>query len=212
MGTLGALQNIRGAVEGPSLTGLKTAQEVATQVRVSPGRLEELANAMLVPHFRIDGGEPLFSPSSLKRYVQRHLTFICEGAPLPLYLRPVVLTPVRKEVPMALAAIQEQLCESPSVEIPPCVYFLIASGSVVYVGQTRSLAARLVQHMHSGKHWDRVLFVPLPEAELVRVEAYWIAALQPPLNQTVTSHRGLEDCRDRQSPSINQPLKGRKKE
>lgn len=129
------MQNIRGAVDGPSLTSLKTAQEVAGQVRLSITRIKELAAAMLLPHFRIDGGEPLFCPSSLKRYVRQHMTSVCEGAPLPLYLRPIVLTPVTKDLPFSLAAIQDRLCESPAVDIPPCVYFLIEAGAVVYIGK-----------------------------------------------------------------------------
>lgn len=184
MATQGALQNIRGAVEGPSLTGLKSAQEVAAQVRISATRLNELADAMIVPHIRIDGGEPLFMLATLKKYVSRHMASVCEGAPLPLYLRPIVLSPVRKEVPLSLAAIHERLCECPAVEIPPCVYFLIEGTSVMYVGQTRNLAARLLQHTHTGKRWERVLFVPVPVADLLQVEARWIAALQPPLNRS----------------------------
>lgn len=194
MGTREALQNIRGAVEGPSLASLKTAQEVSAQVRISASRLQELANAMIVPHIRVDGGEPLFIPTTLKRYVSRHMTSVCDGAPLPLYLRPIVITPVTKNVPLALAAIQDRLCECPAVEIPPCVYFLIESGSVVYIGQTRNLAGRLLQHTHDGKHWERVLFMPAPEASLLHVEAEWISALQPPLNrclQTKTERKSV---------------------
>lgn len=183
MGTRGALQNIRGAVEGPSLSGLKTALEVANLVRISPSRLLELADAMIVPHIRVDGGEPLFMLNSLKRYVSRHMASVCEGSPLPLYLRPIVLKRSTKQVPLSLAAVQDRLCECPSVEIPPCVYFLIEGEMVVYVGQTRALAARLLQHTQGGKRWERVLFMPIPAAELLRVEAEWIAALQPPLNR-----------------------------
>lgn len=113
MGTLGALQNISGAVEGPSLASLKTAQEVAEQVRLSVGRIRELAEAMLLPHFRIDGGEPLFCQTTLKRYVRQHLTVMCEGAPLPLDLRPIVFRPISQPVPAALAAVQDRLSDCP---------------------------------------------------------------------------------------------------
>lgn len=187
MGTLGALQNISGAVEGPSLSSLKTAQEVAEQVRLSVGRIRELAEAMLLPHFRIDGGEPLFCPTALKRYVRQHLTVMCEGAPLPLNLRPIVQRPLTQPVPVALAAVQDRLCDCPALDIPPCVYFLILAGTVAYVGQSRHLPSRLAQHLQDGKQWERVLFMPVPESELLRVEAQWIAALRPPLNKTSLS-------------------------
>lgn len=183
MGTMGALRNISGAVEATSLTSLKTAQEVAAQVRLSAGRILELAEAMLLPHFRIDGGEPLFSIQSLKRYVRQYLTTTYSGAPLPLNLRPVVLTPVTRNTPIALAAVQDRLFECPAMDIPPCVYFLVEADVVVYVGQSRSLASRLIQHNQAGKQWERVLFIPAPESELLRIEAQWISALQPPLNR-----------------------------
>ncbi len=187
MGTMGALRNISGAVEAPSLTNLKTAQEVAEQVRLSASRILELAEAMVLPHFRIDGGEPLFSVQNLKRYVRQYLTTTCAGAPLPLNLRPVVLTPITREIPLALAAVQDRLFECPAMDIPPCLYFLVQSDMVVYVGQSRGLTARMVQHSQTGKQWDRAFFMPVPESELFRVEAQWIAALQPPLNRTIVS-------------------------
>lgn len=184
MGMGGALQTISGAVESPSLASLKTAEQVAEQVRLSVRRIRELAEAKLLPHFRVDGGEPLFCPTTLKRYVRQHLTVMCEGAPLPLDLRPIVFRPVSQPIPAALAAVQDRLSDCPSIDIPPCVYFLIDSGAVVYVGQSRHLPSRLAQHTQGGKRWERVLFMPVPESELLRVEAQWISALQPALNRT----------------------------
>ncbi len=185
MGTLGALQNIRGAVERPSLGSLKTAQEVAGQVRLSVARVRELAEAMLIPHVRIDGGEPLFCVHSLKRYVRANMTEMFHGAPLPLDLRPIFLTPNTQALPLVLASIQDRLCDCQAVDIPPCVYFLIEAGAVVYVGQSRNLAARLLQHRQDGKQWDRAVYLPVLGSELFRIEAHWIAALQPPLNRTI---------------------------
>jgi hypothetical protein len=72
------------------------------------------------------------------------------------------------------------------------VYFLIEGTTVVYIGQTRNLAARLLQHTHTGKKWERVLFIPVPVAELLRVEAEWIAALQPPLNRCAVTRSEKE--------------------
>jgi hypothetical protein len=69
--------------DGPSLGSLKTGEEVAKMVRLSAARILQLSRAEVLPHFRIDGGEPLFSLPILKAYVRRHLTVACEGAPLP---------------------------------------------------------------------------------------------------------------------------------
>jgi hypothetical protein len=41
--------------------------------------------------------------------VRRHLTVKCEGAPLPLDLRPVVLKPVTQSIPMVLTMVQARL-------------------------------------------------------------------------------------------------------
>lgn len=70
--------------DGPSLGSLKTAEEVAKVVRMSAERILQLRRAEVVPHFRIDGGEPLFSVPIVKAYVRRYLTVECEGASLPL--------------------------------------------------------------------------------------------------------------------------------
>lgn len=179
-----ALYQVRGAIETPTLSSLKTAEEVATAVRMSADRLRELAEAQVVPHFRIDGGQPLFNLSGLKEYVRRYLTAVCLGEPLPLNLRPVVQQPpAPAAIPRALAEVQTRLCEAPSVECAPCVYFLVQAHEIIYVGQSRNLLARLAQHRTEGKRWDRVLYLPVPAECLLKVEAHWIRTLQPALNR-----------------------------
>ncbi len=170
--------------EGPSLGSIKTAEEVAKVVRISAERILQLSRAQVLPHFRIDGGEPLFSVPILKAYVRRHLTVECEGAPLPLDLRPVVLKPVTESVPIALSMVQERLRECPAIDVPPCVYFLIDGETILYVGQSCNLPARLVQHSQIGRQWERALFLPVPELELLRVETHWIRALKPSWNRS----------------------------
>ncbi|MDH5667770.1 MAG: GIY-YIG nuclease family protein [Nitrospira sp.] len=169
--------------DGPSLGSLKTAEQVAQLVRLPAERILELSRAQVLPHFRIDGGEPLFYPPMLKAYVREHLTLECPGAPLPLDLRPVVAMPVSREVPMALTLVCDRLREWPGLDQVPCVYFLVEDEMVRYVGQSRNLAARLAQHSDHGRRWDRVLFLPVPESELLRVEREWIRTLQPPWNR-----------------------------
>lgn len=86
--------------------------------------------------------------------------------------------------------VHDRLCEFPSTDVPPCVYFLIHEDRVLYVGQSRNLASRLAQHGQDGKRWERALFLPVPEANLLRVEAEWITAPNPPLNRTASRSRG----------------------
>jgi hypothetical protein len=169
--------------DGPSLGSLKTAEQVAPVVRLPAQRILELSQAQVLPHFRIDGGEPLFHIPVLRAYVRQYLTTECPGAPLPLDLRPVVVNPVVQVAPTALAMVQGRLCEWPGIDLPPCVYFLIAEETVLYVGQSRKLAARLAQHRDQGRQWERALFLPVPESELLRVEREWIRTLRPPWNR-----------------------------
>lgn len=161
--------------------GLKAAGEVAPAVHLSPARLLDLANARIVPHVRTDRGEPLFHLPQLRRHIARYLTEACPGAPLPLNLRPVVTDPVTIDVPLSLSLVKSRLAEYEPV--PACVYFLVGGQEVVYVGQSTKLPVRLQQHREAGKSWERVLYMPLPEAELAAVESAWIRALKPPLNK-----------------------------
>ncbi len=181
--SLPRLVHVEGAVQPPSLASLKPADEVAPAVLMTPERLRELAEARVLPHFRVDGGPPLFWPNSLKHYVRRYLTTECPGAPLPLDLRPVVLEQVKGEVPSALAMVRERLCAYPSLDHPPCVYFLLQDNQVVYVGTSRNLAGRLVSHRQEGKRWDRVLYLPAPRDQLHEIEAEWVKALKPRCNK-----------------------------
>ena len=177
------LHQVSGVIEHPSLSSLKTATEVAGAVRMSARRILELSEAQVLPHFRIDGGEPLFNLASLKAYVRQHLVDACAGAPLPMDLRPIVTGPVPTSVPTALAMVGQRLRECPVLETPPCVYFLIEEDAVRYVGQSRDLLARLAQHRHAGRQWERTLFLPVPQSELLCVEAHWIRQLRPPWNR-----------------------------
>lgn len=178
--------------DGPSLGSLKTAEEVAKMVRISAERILELSRAEVLPHFRIDGGQPLFSVPILKAYVRRHLTVECPGAPLPLDLRPVVLKSVQTSAPVALAMVQGRLHECPTMEVPPCVYFLISGETILYVGQSCNLLARLVQHSQTGRKWERALFLPVPESDLLKVETLWIRALKPAWNRSRFSKSAVE--------------------
>lgn len=177
------LHQVRGVIEGLTFSGLKTATEVAPHVRMVPRRLQELSDAQILPHFRIDGGEPLFQMQNLKQFIRRHLTTEFVGAPVPLNLRPIVFQRMAEPPPLPLAAVQDRLCEYPSCDLPPCVYFLISDSAVTYVGQSRNLSVRLAQHRQNGKSWDKVLYMPVLECDLLRVETEWIAALNPSLNR-----------------------------
>lgn len=185
---LASLVRVEGLAVKPAIQDLVPADEIAAAVCLKPGRLLELADARIVPHFRVDGGPPLFYLPSLKRYIRQYLTTEYPGTPLSLNFHPVVVEAPRSDVPRALAMVQDQLCEYR--EVPPCVYFLIQDHQVVYVGQSVNLPARLAQHRE--KHWDRVLYLIALKESLSQVESGWIQALKPPLNRVRSCGRSKE--------------------
>lgn len=56
-----------------TLANLKSPEQVATKLFLTPERLMQLADAELAPHYRIDGGEPKFSLSEIRDWVLEHL-------------------------------------------------------------------------------------------------------------------------------------------
>jgi hypothetical protein len=64
------------------------------------------------------------------------------------------------------------------------VYFLLDKGQVVYVGQTVSLASRILAHRKDKKQFDRVCFIVVPVNELISRESEYIKRFNPPYNRT----------------------------
>ncbi len=62
------------------------------------------------------------------------------------------------------------------------VYFLIDSGRIVYVGQSKSVFNRIGQHV--DKVFDSYAYVPCGPDALDRVESLYIHVLRPALNKT----------------------------
>ncbi len=66
--------------------------------------------------------------------------------------------------------------------LPPCVYFLIDSSQIVYVGQSTSLGLRIHAH-RTDKNFDKVLYMPIDEYRLLEVERFFIETLEPKYNK-----------------------------
>jgi predicted DNA-binding transcriptional regulator AlpA len=66
----------------------------------------------------------------------------------------------------------------------PLIYFLLDGDEIVYVGQSVSIETRLAQHALSRKKFDRVLVMPVSDAELDETEKDLIGRLCPKLNTT----------------------------
>ncbi|WP_137138681.1 GIY-YIG nuclease family protein [Azospirillum brasilense] len=168
--------------EWPS--GLKNAAEVAPQFGLTADKLIAFADAGYAPHWRIDGGPPLFRSSEVKPWVAQNLLQKEGGKDLPFSMR-IVFVPDKPThsavVPVSIQNIENLREISEVWRICPGVYFLCKNGEVVYVGQSVSPASRIASH-DKNKDFDQVYFLPCPEFELNRVEAAFIRYLRPRLN------------------------------
>lgn len=69
------------------------------------------------------------------------------------------------------------------------VYFLVCSGTVVYVGQAVNVYARIAQHRNS-KIFDGYAYIPCEKEMLDRLESLYIHYLRPELNgDTPSGHK-----------------------
>jgi hypothetical protein len=175
---------------------LKPAAEIAPLVHISEERLLELAESGFVPHWRIDGGEPLFRKSEVREWSLRNLAAQIPGRQLPVEIR-VTMTPTTFPAVDAPTCIRDvpNLVEIPT-NYPTGIYFLVHDGEVVYVGQSINPTARILQHILDGsKKFSRAYLVPVPVSRLNEVEAALIRCLRPPCNKTPVVGGGDEDLR-----------------
>ena len=162
-------------------TGLTTVEDAAESIGISADRLLELADSHFAPHWRIDGGQPLFQKAEIKRWAAKNLLTRIDGNDLSINLKVMVDPPIAKEAPPSIREI-ENLRVMPINEAPPGVYFLVHKNKVVYIGQSISPLARISSHTINGKKFDSAFLVPVPSYALDAVEGALIRALKPPLN------------------------------
>ena len=65
---------------------LVSAESAAEEIGLTPERLIDFANAGFAPHFRIDGGEPLFLRGELKEWAANNILKRDHGRPLPVQI------------------------------------------------------------------------------------------------------------------------------
>jgi len=166
-------------------SNLVTAAEAAKELHISEERLLQLTEAGYAPHWRIDGGPPLYRIADLKRWGARNLAACCEGRPLPMRVE----LNVHLDAVPALNA-PKSIRDIPGlIELPcgsqPGVYFLVKGEEVVYVGQSVSPLNRIGTHVaQRGTLFNRVFMIAVPEPMLDAVEGALIRWLKPRLNYT----------------------------
>src|SRR5690606_17026832 len=67
---------------------------------------------------------------------------------------------------------------------PPCVYFLIRGGEIIYIGQTTNLIKRIKNHSENSEKrgFEDVYYVPMERDSLSVFESLYIAKFRPLLN------------------------------
>ena len=165
-------------------TGLVSAGDIAAEVGLAVDRVTALADAGYWPHYRFDGGAPMFKKSESKAWAARNLMQRVQGKDPDFDFKVVIQAPnIIKTVPPASIANVKGLTELTHILYPPGVYFLVDGNEVVYVGQSVNPMSRVGEHLRSkaGK-FERVYFVPVPQFMLDAVEGGFIKLLSPKLN------------------------------
>lgn len=91
------------------------------------------------------------------------------------------------DVPDCLSLIAEKLHRfGDTIHAPPCVYFLIDAGVLIYIGQTIDLLSRIGAHYGggAGKCFDSAFYIPVRIEDLTETEYAFIRFFKPPQNGT----------------------------
>lgn len=165
-------------------TGLVSASVLAEEMGLSEQRILQLADAGYWPHYRLDGGAPLFKKSESREWAAKNLMqrFAAAEPTLEFKVMLSATGTVRSMPPTALHGLQN-LTELTHFLQPPGVYFLCLADEVVYVGQSIKPVTRVETHRaDKNKQFDRVYFIPVPEFLLNAVEREFIAYFRPRFN------------------------------
>tara|TARA_R110002167_G_C12314835_1_gene618493 strand:- start:32 stop:586 length:555 start_codon:yes stop_codon:yes gene_type:complete len=163
--------------------GLKLASEITTQTKLTEKRLIELADSQLIPHYRVDNGEPFFNITEVRNWVAWNLVQKVSGETIYPINLVTEIGDCTEKPPKSIADIPN-LKQVPD-NYEPVVYFLALKDEVVYVGQSISVIARIKDHRRDGKIFDRVYGIPCPRTELDSLEDKFIQTLKPLLNKTI---------------------------
>jgi len=170
---------------------VESAEEMAPQVGVSAEQLLIWAEHGLCPHFRINGGAPLFRQADVRRWMMAaKVVEECTGTTdrSGFTLRVISEKPNPADLPIELRSVGRVFDVSNNL-LPTGVYFLYLEGALQYIGQSIEPASRLSQHRRGGKMFDRAFVIPVPAFMLDQVEGALIRHFRPPLNGN-TAPRG----------------------
>jgi hypothetical protein len=165
-------------------TGLVSAADIASDTGLSVERVVSLADAGYWPHYRFDGGSPMFRKAESKAWAAKNLMQRVIGRDADFSFKVIIqATQTITTLPPASISGVKGLTELTHALYPPGVYFLVDGDDVVYVGQSVNPMSRIGEHLRTknGK-FDRVYFIPVPQFMLDAVEGGFIKLLSPKLN------------------------------
>jgi hypothetical protein len=165
-----------------SIPKLESAAQVAPTVYMSAESLRELALSGQAPCVWFGNSkEPWFFRKDLVAWIKDSIVRIQEGSAF----EPIAI-PVERPTSSALPFELQWLAARLVVLTHECnwsaVYFLCRDARVVYVGQSPNPVRRIGEHRGSGKRFDSVFLLPVPEVERLKVEGAFIKLLRAEYN------------------------------
>ena len=158
--------------------------EASVYVGVNKERLTSLVEAGYVPHYRIDGGEPLFVKKEIRAWVSKNLVTRTEGKDLHniLLLNTKNIDGEYPLPPDSISRVRD--LEPVAVFLPKTgVYFLCYNGTCVYIGQSVDITERVKTHIRERRFkFDTAYSVAIVKEELDTMERRFIKILNPIYN------------------------------
>ena len=176
-------------------TALKTFKQLVSSKKIKELRewlpkktLEKYEDQGLVPHY-VFNGKKAYMVNEVINWIKEELVECYDGFKLisKFYSFSAGIKKP-KVIPNELIKHSEELVEFPMCT-PSCVYFLLDNIEIVYIGQSINLATRISQHM-LVKDFNKVLYLPVPQENLLSVERFFIEHLTPKYNnETFLKHK-----------------------
>ena len=176
-------------------SGLMSGEELSEKlekfkIQISPADLQTLAVDGFLPAWKWKNSDVwYFQEMECRAWFKENWLIRQDGqSVIKPAVQVVVDSPKGAEaltLPRALHPISQVLREV-YVGAVPGVYFLLRGSTIVYIGQSTAVPARVINHRSGvdAKDFDRAVYLPLPRTELDRVEGLLIRALNPEYNRS----------------------------
>lgn len=108
----------------------------------------------------------------------------------------------KSQLPVAMQPLHKHLIILLRPDPRPCIYFLMRAGALLYIGRSKNVWRRVMEHRR-GKIFDADIYIlPMAAEDLSGMEVDLIHELQPPLNlnHADTSTQRASPIRERCDP------------